>query len=155
MTAGTAAPGQRSGTVIGLLRLLGAALLAAIATIHGHLWQQGYSGIDVIGPAFLVQTVLGVCGAVLLLAAPPRLVSWAAVLGSAFAAGSLVALVLSTTVGLFGFVETTAAGLWWESFWVEAAAVVVLTALAVGGRRRPPGGPHVLTPRVRGFPPGP
>lgn len=131
MSAGTAAPRQRSGTVIGVLRLLGAVLLAAIAVIHGYLWQQGYSGIDVIGPAFLVQTALGAGGALLLLAAPPRLVPWAATLGAAFAAGSLSALVLSTTVGLFGFVESTAAALWWESFWVEAAAVVVLTTLAV------------------------
>lgn len=131
MSAGTAAPRQRSGTVIGVLRLLGAVLLAAIAVIHGYLWQQGYSGIDVIGPAFLVQAALGAGGALLLLAAPPRLVPWAATLGAAFAAGSLSALVLSTTVGLFGFVESTAAALWWESFWVEAAAVVVLTTLAV------------------------
>ena len=131
MSAGTAAPRQRSGTVIGVLRLLGAVLLAAIAVIHGYLWQQGYSGIDVIGPAFLVQTALGAGAALLLLAAPPRLVPWAATLGAAFAAGSLSALVLSTTVGLFGFVESTAAALWWESFWVEAAAVVVLTTLAV------------------------
>ncbi|TFV63763.1 hypothetical protein E4P41_03305 [Geodermatophilus sp. DF01-2] len=137
MSAGTAAPRQRSGTVVGVLRLLGAVLLAVIAGIHGYLWQQGYSGIDVIGPAFLVQTALGVGGALLLLVAPPRLVPWAAALGAAFAAGSLAALVLSTTVGLFGFVETTAATLWWESFWVEVAAVVVLTALAVlAGRRR-------------------
>ena len=137
MSAGTAAPRQRSSTVIGVLRLLGAVLLAAVAGIHGYLWQQGYSGIDVIGPAFLAQTVLGVGGALLLLAAPPRLVPWAAVLGAAFATGSLAALVLSTTVGLFGFVETTAAALWWESFWVEVASVVVLTALVVvAGRRR-------------------
>ena len=137
MSGRTATRPARTGVAIGVLRLAGAALLAAIAVIHGYLWQQGYSGIDVIGPAFLAQTLLGICGAVLLLAAPPRLVPWAAVLGSAFAAGSLAALVLSTTVGLFGFVETTAAALWWESFWVEAAAVVVLTALAVvAGRRR-------------------
>lgn len=127
----------RSGTAIGVLRLLGAVLLAAIAGIHGYLWQQGYSGIDVIGPAFLLQAALGAGGALLLLAAPPRLVVWAAALGAAFAAGSLTALVLSTTVGLFGFVETTAASLWWESFWIEATAIVVLTALAVlAGRRR-------------------
>lgn len=134
MSAGTVGSWQRSGTVIGVLRLLGGVLLAAIAVIHGYLWQQGYSGIDVIGPAFLAQTVLGAGGALLLLVAPPRLVPWAATLDAAFAAGSLTALLLSTTVGLFGFVESTAAALWWESFWVEAAAVVVLTALAVVAR---------------------
>jgi hypothetical protein len=136
MSGRTATRTPRTGVAIALLRLAGAALLAAIAVIHGYLWQQGYSGIDVIGPAFLVQAVLGVGGALLLLGVPPRLVPWAATLGALFAAGSLAALVVSTTVGLFGFVETTAATLWWESFWVEAAAVVTLVALVVLTTRR-------------------
>jgi hypothetical protein len=136
VSQGTATRPPRTGAAIALLRLVGAALLVAIAVIHAYLWQQGYDGIEVIGPAFLVQTVLGIGGALLLLVAPPRWVTWAALLGAAFAAGSLAALVVSTTVGLFGFVETTAATLWWESFWVEAAAVVVLAALAVLARRR-------------------
>ncbi|NEM08661.1 hypothetical protein [Geodermatophilus normandii] len=136
MSGRTATRTSRTGVAIALLRLAGAALLAAIAVIHGYLWQQGYSGIDVIGPAFLVQAVLGVGGALLLLGVPPRLVPWAATLGALFAAGSLAALVVSTTVGLFGFVETTAATLWWESFWVEAAAVVTLVALVILTTRR-------------------
>ncbi|SFP90647.1 hypothetical protein SAMN05660464_0094 [Geodermatophilus dictyosporus] len=137
MTGGTATRTARTGVAIGVLRLAGAVLLAAIAAIHLYLWQeQGYSGIEVIGPAFLLQAVLGAGGALLLLVAPPRLVSWAAVLGALFAAGSLAALLVSTTVGLFGFVESTAATLWWESFWVEVAAVVVLVALTVLARRR-------------------
>ncbi|WP_369259016.1 hypothetical protein [Geodermatophilus amargosae] len=136
MSGRTATRSSRTGVAIALLRLAGAVLLVAIAVIHGYLWQQGYSGIDVIGPAFLVQSVLGVGGALLLLGVPPRLVPWAATLGALFAAGSLAALVVSTTVGLFGFVETTAATLWWESFWVEAAAVVVLVALVVLTTRR-------------------
>jgi hypothetical protein len=138
MSGGTATRPPRTGNAIAALRLAGAALLAAIAVIHLYLWQQGYDGIEVIGPAFLVQTVLGFGGALLLLAAPPRLVPWAATLGALFAAGSLAALVLSTTVGLFGFVETTLATLWWESFWVEAAAVVVLVAIVVLTSRRTP-----------------
>ncbi|MGY1609733.1 MULTISPECIES: hypothetical protein [unclassified Geodermatophilus] len=135
MSGQTSTRPPRTGVAIALLRLVGAALLAAIAAIHLYLWQQGYSGVEVIGPAFLVQSALGIGGALLLLAAPPRLVTWAASLGALFAAGSLAALLLSTTVGLFGFVETTLATLWWESFWVEAAAVVVLVVLAVLARR--------------------
>ncbi|MFD2093938.1 hypothetical protein [Blastococcus deserti] len=114
-----------------LLRVLGAALLIGIAAVHAYLWQQGYRSIDVIGPAFLLQAALGVGAAVLVLVAPLRLLPWAAALGAAFAAGSLAALILSTTVGLFGFVESTTATLWWPSFWVEAAAAVVLPTLAV------------------------
>ena len=128
---------RRSTSGLWALRLLGAALLLAIAGIHLYLWQQGYRDIDVIGPAFLLQAVIGVGGALLVLVAPRRLLPVAAVLGALFALGSLGALIVSTTVGLFGFVESTAAQLWWETFWVEVAAVVVLGVLtALAARRR-------------------
>jgi hypothetical protein len=122
--------------VLRVLRLGGTVLLVGTAAIHGYLWQQGYSGIDVIGPAFLANAVLGLLGALLLLVAPARWLPWAAAAGAALAAGTLVALLLSTSVGLFGFVESTAASLWWESFWVESAGTVVLVALTLLSRRR-------------------
>ncbi len=132
-----AGTGTGAGIAVALLRLAGAGLLAAIAGIHLYLWQDGYDGIDVIGPAFLLQAVLGFGGALLLLVAPPRLLVWAALLGLLFAAGSLAAL-LQSTYGLFGmepgmfdFVESDVAPLWRESFWVEIAAVAVLLALTV------------------------
>jgi hypothetical protein len=137
MTAAGPDQRRRSGTAIWGLRLLGAALLVAIAAIHLYLWQQGYDGIDVIGPAFLLQSVLGAGGALLLLVTPLRWLAWVALLDLLFAAGSLAALLISTTVGLFGFVETTTATLWSETLWVEIAAIVVLAALALlAGRRR-------------------
>ena len=129
-------PRQRSTVVLWALRVLGAVLLAATAVIHGFLWQQGYQDIDVIGPAFLANTVLGAVDALALLSTPLRWLRWVAAGGLVFAAGTLAALVLSTTVGLFGFYESTAAQLWWESFRVEAAAVVLLSALAVLVHRR-------------------
>ena len=135
----TTAPARPRRSTAGLwvLRLLGAALLLAIAGIHLYLWQQGYRTIDVIGPAFLLQSVIGVGGAILVLVAPRRLLPVAAVLGALFAVGSLGALLVSTFVGLFGFVESTAADLWWETLWVEVAAVVVLGVLtALAARRR-------------------
>ena len=137
-STGTAARHHRPSTTgLWVLRVVGAALLLAIAGIHLYLWQQGYSGIDVIGPAFLLQTVIGVGGAVLVLVAPRRFLPVAALLGALFALGSLGALLVSTFVGLFGFVESTAADLWWETFWVEIAAVLVLAALAgLSARRR-------------------
>jgi hypothetical protein len=137
MTAPTIS-GRRSeatGPLWGL-RLVGAGLLAATGWIHLHLWLSGYRTIDWIGPAFLLNTVGGFGLAVLLLVTPRRFLAWAAALGALTAAGTLVGLLLSTTVGLFGFIETTAADLWWESFWVEVAAVVVLTALAALAARR-------------------
>jgi hypothetical protein len=134
MQAAAHATQERFRPTTTVLRVVGAVLLGVIALIHGYLWGQGYRDIDVIGPAFLLQTVLAVLGAAALLLAPRRLLPWVAAAGAAFAVGSLVALVLSTTVGLFGFVKSTAATYWWESFWVEAAAGVVLTALALLGR---------------------
>jgi hypothetical protein len=120
-----------------VLRILGAALLVGVAVIHLYLWQQGYDSIDVIGPAFLLDTVLGFGGALLVLITPRRWLPIAAVLGALLCLGTLGALIVSTTVGLFGFVESTAAQLWWESLAVEAAGFVVLVALAVvSGRDR-------------------
>ncbi len=126
----TAPVTTRSTPVLPATRVMGAALLLGIAVVHGHLWRLGYRDIDVIGPAFLLQTALAVLGAAAVLLAPRRLLPWAAAAGAAFAVGSVAALILSTTVGLFGFVESTQAQYWWASFWVESAAAVVLTALA-------------------------
>jgi hypothetical protein len=129
--------GRRSATgVLWVLRILGAGLLAAMGWIHLDLWTQGYRSIDVIGPAFLLNTIAGFGLAVLLLVTPRPLVGWVAALGALTAAGTLAGLLLSTTVGLFGFTESTAAALWWESFWIEVTAVVVLTALFLLAARR-------------------
>jgi hypothetical protein len=118
-----------------VLRIVGATLLVALAVIHLYLWQQGYDSIDVIGPAFLLDTVLGFGGALLVLVTPLRWLPVAAALGALLCLGTLGALIVSTTVGLFGFVESTAAQLWWESLVVEAAGFVVLVALASAARR--------------------
>jgi hypothetical protein len=131
MTHTARAVGRRAPAAVLVLRLLGAVLLALAAAIHGWLWLQGYDGIPVIGPAFLLDTVAGSLLALLVLAVPRRWLPWAATAGALFALATLGALLLSTTVGLFGFVETTAALLWWESFWVELGAVVVLAGLAL------------------------
>ena len=136
MTA-VAASARRGAVLTWGLRAAGAALLAAMGWLHLDLWFDGYRTIAVIGPAFLLNAVAGFGLAVLVVAVPRRLLPWTACLAAVVAAGTLAALLLSTTVGLFGFVESTAAPLWWETFWIEAAAVVVLVALAVvAGRRR-------------------
>jgi hypothetical protein len=122
---------QQSTAAIWALRLVGAALLLAIAGIHVYLWQQGYRDIPTIGPLFLLQSVIAVGGALLVLIAPPRLLPVAAVLGALFALGSLGALLMTTFVGMFGFQESTGADLWWETVWVEVAATVVLGVLAL------------------------
>ena len=129
--------GRRPATgLLWALRLVGAALLAAMGWIHLDLWLAGYRSIDWIGPAFLLNTIAGFGLAVVLLVTPRPLLHWAAALGALTALGTLGGLLLATTIGLFGFVESTAADLWWESFWVELAATVVLAALAVLAARR-------------------
>ena len=139
LTTGTPAHRRPPSTATEwVLRVLGAALLAAMGWIHLHLWLDGYRTIDVIGPAFLLNALAGFGLAVLLLVIPRVLVGWVAALGALTAAGTLAGLLLATTVGLFGFVESTQASLWWESLWVEIAAVVVLGVLAALTLRRRP-----------------
>ncbi len=131
------ATGRRPATgLLWALRVLGAVLLAAMGWIHLDLWLDGYRSIDWIGPAFLLNAIAGFGLAVLLLVTPRPLLVWVAALGALTALGTLGGLLLATTVGLFGFVESTDAALWWESLWVEVAAIVVLAALAALAARR-------------------
>ena len=71
-----------------LTRSLGAVLLLAGGIIHFDLWKSGYRVIPKIGPLFLANFV----GSVALAAI-------------ALATMSLLALVLSRTVGVLGFSE--------------------------------------------------
>jgi hypothetical protein len=135
MTTAPVRAGSSTGLLWGL-RVVGALLLAAMGWIHLDLWLDGYRTIDVIGPAFLLNTIGGFGLAALLLVTPRRFLPWVAALGALFCAGTLGALLISTWWGLFGFKETTAASLWWESFWVELAGFVVLAALAALAARR-------------------
>ncbi len=123
-----ARPGVQSVAVV--VRVVGAGLLAATGAIHLHLYEAGYRTITTIGPLFLLNTVVGIAGAVALLAAPRRWLPWVAAGGGLFEAGSLAALVLSLTVGLFGFVETTRAPFAGTTIIVESAGAVVLLGYA-------------------------
>jgi hypothetical protein len=137
LSTGARAPARpRSRAPEWVLRILGAGLLAGMAWLHLDLWLAGYRSIDVIGPAFLLDVLAGSGLAVLLLVVPRVLVGWVALLGALTAAGTLAGLLLSTTVGLFGFEESTQAALWWESLWVELGAAVVLGVLALLTLRR-------------------
>jgi hypothetical protein len=136
MTSPTTTRRRPATGAVWTLRILGALLLAAMGWIHLSLWLDGYRSIDVIGPAFLLNTIAGFGLAVLLLVTPRALLAWVAALGALTALGTLGGLLIATTVGLFGFKESTDAELWWQSFWVEIAAAVVLGALAALAARR-------------------
>lgn len=113
------------------VRVVGAALLAATAWIHLDLWLVGYRGIAWIGPLFLANVVLAGLAAVAVLLAPARWLPWLALLAGLLEIGALGALVVSLTVGLFGFFESVAAPLVVPTVVVEAAGFLVLTGYAV------------------------
>ncbi len=111
-----------------LLRLGLAASLAVSAASHAYLYVHGYQHIPQIGTAFLIQASVSFALAVLILVGGPGWLHWAA---AAVAGGSVVAFVLSRTVGIFGFVERG-----WEPSphaAVSVGAEVVTVLLWAGG----------------------
>ena len=113
-----------------VLRLAGVGLLAWIGYIHWVLWQSppgggGYKFIPTDGPFFLVDAIAGVVLAV-------ALVLWArpltGLVSAGFVAGTILALVISLTVGLFGFNESISANYVVLALVVESIALVVLLA---------------------------
>ncbi len=132
---------------VNILALIGAVLIIGSAVIHLRLWAQGYSSISVIGPLFLAQGVVSILFAVVL-GVFRRL--WLIAAGAGLMAGTLVALVLSAEIGLFGFKDSFAAPYAGMSLVTEIAGAVVLLAaavLVVAGRPRP------VRPDERAWPP--
>ena len=84
------------------LRLGLAVSLAVSAVIHAYLYIHGYQHIPMIGTAFLIQASVSFALSLLIVVGGPWWLDWAA---AAMAGGSLVAFVLSRTVGLLGFTE--------------------------------------------------
>ena len=113
------------------VRVLGAALLLAMAAIHLRLWLDGYRDIAWIGPLFLANAVLGVLAAAAVLLTPTRRLGWIGLMAALLSLGTLAGLVLSLTVGLFGFYESMSAPLVVPTIAVESAAFVVLGGYGV------------------------
>ena len=106
-----------------LLRVGCVALLAWIGYIHLHLWLEGYRHIPTNGPLFLLDAVAGFALAAMLLAWPRPL---AGLLAAGYTAATLGALLISLSVGLFGFRESISA-----SYVVESLAIETITVLAL------------------------
>ena len=106
-----------------LLRLACAALLAWIGYIHLHLWAEGYRQIPTDGPLFLLDAAAGFALAAALLAWPRPLAGLAA---AGYTAGTLGALLISLTAGLFGFKESISA-----SYVTQSLAIETITLLAL------------------------
>jgi len=128
------------GFVALVLRLGSAAILVLIGYIHLHLWQEGYRQIPTDGPMFLVDALAAFGLAAVLLAWARPVVG---LLAAGFAAGTLGALLISLSVGLFGFRESIQASFVVESIVIEAIVTValagwtVLVALPSASRPRP------------------
>jgi hypothetical protein len=120
--------GRRAAALV--LRLGGAALLAWIGYLHLQLWLEGYRQIPTDGPLFLLDAATGLALAAVLLAWPRPLAGLAA---AGYTAATLGALLISLTVGLFGFHESIAAADVTLSLTVETITLLTLltwTALA-------------------------
>jgi hypothetical protein len=118
-------------------RILSAVVLLAMAGIHLYLVFNGVGGV--LGVLFVLNTIGGVVLAIAMLAAPRRFLQWASVLSLLFIAGTLLALILALTVGLFGITETLDFTLVPTTLVVESVGVIVLavtTALAFRTRPR-------------------
>jgi hypothetical protein len=108
---------------------VGGGFLVWSSVIHLMLWNDGYSGISVIGPLFLAQGVVGILLGVALVAFRSlALLAAGAVTGVATAVG----LLLSVYVGLFGYSESLSVPYATLSLAVEfTAAFVLLLATAL------------------------
>lgn len=119
-----------------LWRVLGALLLLAMGGIHLYLVLTVVGGV--LGGLFVLNAIGGLLLAIALLAAPRRLLPTASVLSLLFMAGTLVALVLALTVGLFGITEQLSFELVPTTLVVESIGTIVLavtTAVAFRTRR--------------------
>jgi hypothetical protein len=141
------------GTI--LLRLADIGLLVWVAAIHLHLWSEGYRHLPTNGPLFLVDAIAGFVLAATLLVWPRALIG---LLGTGFMAATLVALIISINVGLFGFQESIHASFVVQSILLEsigaftllAWTVIVLGAHPIGNPSSRtddlPAGPHKARP---------
>jgi predicted lipoprotein with Yx(FWY)xxD motif len=126
------------------LRVAGAMLLAASASIHLYLYLTGYRSIPTIGWLFLMQFIVGYVLTAAVLVTRSRI---AAAASAAFALSTISAYLLAVWGGLFGFREIrTRAGIAAGLIEVAAFGVLVMAAIAAG----PPQEAHEsLSPAAR------
>lgn len=125
------------GRALSAWRALSALALLAMGGIHLYLRFNGSGGL--IGVLFVLNAVGGLVLAAAVLAVPRALLPPVSALGLLFLGGTLLALVLALTVGLFGIRQQLGADLVLVTLVVESVGTVVLavtTALAFRARRQ-------------------
>jgi hypothetical protein len=104
-------------------RVIVAVAVLVSGAVHLKLWADGMKDIHLIGPSFLLNAVAALVIALGVLLWRHWLPLLAAV---GFAAATLVAFLISATVGLFGVHEV------WTGGYVVTAYVAELVALVAG-----------------------
>jgi hypothetical protein len=106
-----------------VLAATGGGFLVWSAVIHLELWSDGYKDISVIGPLFLAQGIGLIALAVAIVA-----FRWLALLAAGAVAGAATAvgLLLSASIGLFGYTESLSVPYAELSLAVEFTAAFVL-----------------------------
>ena len=132
-----------------VLAAIGAAFLVWSGVIHLMLWSDGYKDISVIGPLFLVQGIATIVIAVAIVA-----FRWLVLLAAGAVAGvaTAVGLLLTASVGLFGYVESLTVPYADLSLAVEFTAAFVLLVsacvLALAAPSRTAGKPSTVPSRT-------
>ncbi|MDP9419319.1 MAG: hypothetical protein M3P53_04075 [Actinomycetota bacterium] len=108
--------------------LLAAVLVVVGGAIHLQLWSSGYQGIPFIGPWFLANAAVSALLGTAVVLRPAAGITFA---GIAFSLASLVAVVLSRTVGLLGFLERRWTDQAFAAVAAEVGAIVALAVVAV------------------------
>jgi hypothetical protein len=110
------------------LTATGAGFLIWSGVIHLELWGDGYKDISVIGPLFLVQGIGSIVIAVAVVA-----LRWLVLLlaGAVTGVATAVGLLLTASVGLFGYTESLTVPYATLSLAVEFTAAFVLLVAAV------------------------
>jgi hypothetical protein len=117
-----------AGSAVLVLAATGAGFLVWSGVIHLDLWGDGYQDISVIGPLFLVQGIASIVIGVAIVA-----LRWLSLLVAGAVAGvaTAVGLLLTASVGLFGYTESLTVPYAVLSLAVEFTAAFVLLAAAV------------------------
>lgn len=133
---------------LSVLRAIGVVLLVVQGAVHLRLWLDGYRALAVIGPLFLAGVVAAFVLAAALAVTPRPIVALG---GVALAAGQVVALVLASTTGLFGFETTwTWTGSQGAALWSELLTIPALVGVVRwNGRRERTTLPHEEAARLQ------
>ncbi len=102
--------------------------------VHLQLWRSGYRTVPYIGPLFIANVAVS---AVLALVVVVRHIRVVTIAGIAFSVASLAALVMSRTVGVFGFTEPAWTDQAIRASTAEIGAIVAFAVLLItSGRPR-------------------